>query len=77
MFDQKTRSGGGLTTKPFPLNLFGIAFGLSGLAGTWSTASEALEIDPTTANVLWILATIVWATSLIRYVGAHAASGRC
>jgi tellurite resistance protein len=53
--------------KAFPLNYFGIAFGLAGLAGTWTAASDALEINRAAANVLWLVAFVVWLVSLARY----------
>lgn len=53
--------------KAFPLNYFGIAFGLTGLAGTWTAASDALEINRAAANVLWLVALAVWLVSLVRY----------
>jgi tellurite resistance protein len=54
--------------KTFPLNLFGIAFGLSGLAGTWTVAGERLGIDAAVADAFWILAAVVWAVSVTRYL---------
>ena len=54
--------------KAFPLNYFGIAFGLTGLAGTWTAASDALEINRVAANVLWLVALAVWLVSLARYL---------
>jgi tellurite resistance protein len=60
--------------KPFPFPLFGIAFGLSGLAGTWTVASDALDITSGIADALWILAAVVWVISLVRYAsGARTA----
>jgi tellurite resistance protein len=54
--------------KIFPLNLFGIAFGLSGLAGTWTAAGEKLHFDAAVGNAFWILAAAVWAVSVTRYL---------
>lgn len=53
--------------KAFPLNYFGIAFGLTGLAGTWTSASEALELNRAAANIVWLIAAAVWLVSLARY----------
>ncbi|MGC4936386.1 hypothetical protein [Kribbella sp. DT2] len=53
--------------KAFPLNYFGIAFGLTGLAGTWTAASDALGVDRAAANALWLIAFVVWLISLVRY----------
>ncbi|NEA35457.1 C4-dicarboxylate transporter [Streptomyces sp. SID13031] len=62
------------TSKAFPFPLFGIAFGLSGLAGTWTVASESLGITAGVANALWILAAVAWVISLVRYgLGARTA----
>ncbi|MEV6411841.1 hypothetical protein [Kribbella sp. NPDC051718] len=54
--------------KTFPLNQFGIAFGLSGLAGTWTAAGEKLGVDAAVANAFWILAAVAWAISVTRYL---------
>jgi tellurite resistance protein len=56
------------TAKAFPLNYFGIAFGLTGLAGTWTAASEALQVNRAAANVVWLVAAVVWLVSLVRYL---------
>jgi tellurite resistance protein len=53
--------------KAFPFPLFGIAFGLSGLAGTWTVAAEALNFTAGVANALWIIAAVTWLISLVRY----------
>jgi tellurite resistance protein len=53
--------------KAFPFPLFGIAFGLSGLAGTWTVAADALHFTEGVANGLWILAAATWLISLVRY----------
>ncbi|MEU4667536.1 hypothetical protein AB0F91_06085 [Amycolatopsis sp. NPDC023774] len=50
--------------KPFPLNLFGVAFGLSGLAGTWTAAAGATAAITT---AWWLLAAAVWLGSALRY----------
>ncbi|WIX77160.1 hypothetical protein QRX50_38035 [Amycolatopsis carbonis] len=54
----------GEVRKPFPLNLFGVAFGLSGLAGTW-TAAAGTTAAITTA--WWLVAAAVWLGSALRY----------
>ncbi|MFQ6144453.1 C4-dicarboxylate transporter [Streptomyces seoulensis] len=57
------------TRARLPLNTFGIAFGLSGLAGTWTAAGE-LGAPETVANVLWLVAAIAWIVTLVRYAAA-------
>jgi tellurite resistance protein len=59
-----------MSVKAFPLNYFGIAFGLTGLAGTWTAASEALQVNRVAANVVWLVAAVVWLVSLVRYLRA-------
>jgi tellurite resistance protein len=53
--------------KAFPFPLFGIAFGLSGLAGTWTVAADALDFTAGVANAVWIIAAGTWLISLVRY----------
>jgi tellurite resistance protein len=53
--------------KAFPFPLFGIAFGLSGLAGTWTVAADALHFTEGVANALWLIAAGTWLISLVRY----------
>ncbi|MFF4683041.1 hypothetical protein [Amycolatopsis sp. NPDC001319] len=62
---RKPMSGplGGLR-KPFPLNLFGVAFGLSGLAGTWTVTAGATAAITT---AWWLVAAAVWLGSALRY----------
>ncbi|MFI5710728.1 hypothetical protein [Kribbella sp. NPDC051620] len=61
--------------KAFPFPLFGIAFGLSGLAGTWTVAADTLNFSQAYADALWIIAASTWVISLVRY-GLGARSGR-
>ncbi|MDX6283501.1 MAG: tellurite resistance protein [Kribbellaceae bacterium] len=56
-----------VAAKAFPFPLFGIAFGLSGLAGTWTVAADALNFTQACANALWIIAASTWLISLVRY----------
>lgn len=57
----------GLVTGKPPLNLFGIAFGLAGLAGTWTTATAVHLAPEVFGDLLWIAAGAVWLTLLVRY----------
>src|SRR3954451_8524791 len=50
----------GTPQKQFPLNLFGIPFGLSGLAGTWTAASTAVGMNAAVADALWMIAALSW-----------------
>lgn len=51
-----------------PLNAFGIAFGLSGLAGTWSEATRSIGAPVDVAELLWGLALLVWVITVVLYV---------
>lgn len=57
-------------------NLFGTAFGLCGLAQCWSTAHSLVGIASWPADVLWILAGVVWLVTLVAYLVHIARSGR-
>lgn len=54
-------------TRP-ALNLFGIAFGLAGLAGTWTAAAAAGMAPDLVANVLWLVVVTTWAVLVVRYL---------
>ncbi len=50
-----------------PLNIFGVAFGLAGLATTWRVA-DSLDIAPgSVATVITLIAAAVWVASLVIY----------
>jgi tellurite resistance protein len=51
-----------------PLNAFGIAFGLAGLAGAWTEATRSLASPQFIAETLWVVAMVVWLTTVIIYV---------
>lgn len=55
-----------------PMNTFGIAFGLAGLADTWSLATGTLGAPAAVAVTLWVLTTVAW----VWLVVAHAVRGR-
>ncbi|GAA2228983.1 hypothetical protein N1031_05990 [Herbiconiux moechotypicola] len=48
-----------------PLNSFGISFGLSGLAGTWSEAARSLASPQVVAEALWVLAIAAWLVTVV------------
>ena len=60
-----------------PLNVFGTAFGLAGLATAWHVAAAAGVVPPAVGTGLFILATGVWVACLAAYLRwALAARGR-
>src|SRR5260370_2057102 len=48
-------------------NLFGISFGIVGLAEAWTAAEPTLGTPHIVPNVLNILAAVVWAAVLVAY----------
>lgn len=50
-----------------PLNAFGMAFGLSGLAGAWSAATTSLSAPGAVADALWAVAAVAWAVTIVVY----------
>jgi tellurite resistance protein len=50
-------------------NLFGVSFGLSGIAQTWAIAGKLDHAAAWPADVLWALAAAAWLLTLIAYVG--------
>lgn len=48
-------------------NLFGIPFGLAGLAACWSAAAGIVDPPRAVATVLWVLAAAVWLVVLVPY----------
>ncbi|MEU3509204.1 TDT family transporter [Streptomyces longwoodensis] len=63
---------------PFRLtpNLFGIGFGIAGLAQAWGVAVKTVEAPSWPSYVLWILATVTWLLTLAAYVRNVVAQGR-
>ncbi|MCW2778841.1 MAG: C4-dicarboxylate transporter [Frankiales bacterium] len=57
-----------MTITRVPANLFGIGFGLAGLATTWQVAAGS-DLAPTwPSTVLVVVAALVWLSSLTRYL---------
>ena len=50
-----------------PNNVFGISFGIAGLAGTWSAARPILGTSTAVANTLYIMAAAIWLVLLVLY----------
>ncbi|WP_170854189.1 SLAC1 family transporter [Microlunatus flavus] len=48
-------------------NLFGIPFGLAGLAACWSAAAEAVHAPGSASGVVWALAAAAWLVVLVPY----------
>lgn len=57
-------------------NVFGISFGVCGLAQAWSTAHAVSGIPRWPADVLWIAAAGIWLATLIWYIGNVIRGGR-
>jgi tellurite resistance protein len=57
-------------------NLFGIPFGLSGLAECWSLAQGLAFVPAWPADILWVLAAGVWLGILGVYIADVVAGGR-
>lgn len=51
-----------------PLNLFGIPFGLAGLAGLWTQATGLLSLPAAPADIFWFVAAAAWCVTLGRYL---------
>jgi tellurite resistance protein len=51
-----------------PPNLFGVAFGLAGLADAWWAAEKALGTPRVAADAVSVVAAIVWLGLLVAYV---------
>lgn len=62
---------GGSRVRRIPPNLFGIAFGLSGLGEAWQAAGPVLGTPGAVADAIYILAAGVW----VVLVAAYAAQG--
>ena len=59
---------GGSRVRRIPPNLFGIAFGLSGLGEAWQAAGPILGTPGAVANAIYILAAGVWVVLVAAYV---------
>jgi tellurite resistance protein len=57
-------------------NLFAVAFGLTGLAQAWSTATQLAGASDWPGNVLWIAAAVTWLVTVAGYVANVAGQRR-
>nr|WP_296073570.1 transporter [uncultured Actinoplanes sp.] len=57
-------------------NVFGIPFGLCGLAQSWSTAHHTTGMSRWPADALWVLAACAWLATLLWYAGNVVRGGR-
>jgi tellurite resistance protein len=60
--------GPAIGRRRIPLNVFGIPFGLSGLAGCWVAAAEQDDVPAAIGNVLLAIAALVWLVTLVSYL---------
>ncbi|MFE2538799.1 SLAC1 family transporter [Actinacidiphila glaucinigra] len=64
-----------MTKRPIPLNLFGMPFGLVGLADAWLTAAGAGRVPRGVGDALLILSAAVWVVVTVAYLN-HALRNR-
>lgn len=57
-------------------NVFGMPFGVCGLAQAWSTAHAVSGVPRWPADTLWIAAAGIWLATLIWYIGNVIRAGR-
>jgi tellurite resistance protein len=57
-------------------NLFGMGFGVAGLAEAWATAADTVDVPEWPSYVLWIAAALVWLLTLLAYLRNVTAQGR-
>lgn len=56
------------TTRRAPLSSLGIPFGLSGLAGTWTMATQTSLAPSAISEGLWMLAAAAWVVVVVNYL---------
>jgi tellurite resistance protein len=57
-------------------NLFGIPFGLAGLAQVWSVAHDLISAPAWPGRVLWVVTALVYLVLLVAYLANVARTGR-
>ncbi len=65
-----------MTRKRLTPNLFGIPFGLCGLAGVWHTADSLGLASAWAPDLLYLLAALVWAPLSAAYAAQFVRGGR-
>ena len=50
-------------------NLFGISFGITGLAQAWGSAARYFDVPTTPSDVFFVVAAVTYSATLILYVG--------
>lgn len=48
-------------------NLFGVSFGVAGLAEAWSAAADLADTPAFVADLLWAVVAVIWAATAVRY----------
>ncbi len=67
---------GGVAPLRLTANLFGLSFGICGLAQCWSAAERLVGAPAWPAVILWVLAGLTWIITLVAYVANIVATGR-
>ena len=57
-------------------NVFGVAFGTSGLAQCWTIARDTVGVPEWPGDVFWIAAAVAWLVTVLAYVRNVVAQGR-
>lgn len=57
-------------------NLFGVGFGVAGVAQAWAAAQATVNAPSWPSSCLWILAALIWLVTLVSYVRNAASQGR-
>ncbi|WP_329458988.1 TDT family transporter [Streptomyces sp. NBC_01497] len=56
-----------MAARRIPLNLFGVAFGLAGLSGSWAAAARAGHVPDTVGRALLALSALAWVLVVAAY----------
>ncbi|MFC4031201.1 TDT family transporter [Streptomyces polygonati] len=57
-------------------NLFGVGFGVAGLAQAWALAEDTVDAPSWPADVLWISAAVIWLVTVAAYLRNVIGQGR-
>jgi tellurite resistance protein len=58
-------------------NLFGICFGVAGVAEAWSAASDLFGVRSVVADALWLAVAVLWTLTTVAYLNDVARGARC